>query len=160
MSILYRNKQDAAATDYFDGLYKQYGGLPMNHQMSIDLRMQFFSKYVLERRVNDYKTPVEKDWMYVAKREYRYDVNVRAAADGAAAGLTAAMIRTFMLKKFIWWPMLPVASMVYVYRAKQLFAFHHKKLFDMCNVGEQYEVGYARNVVLRRCNALLDREDF
>ena len=37
---------------------------------------------------------------------------------------------------------------------------YNKKLFDMCNVGEQYELGYARNVVLRRCNALLDREDF
>jgi hypothetical protein len=30
----------------------------------------------------------------------------------------------------------------------------------MCNVGEQYELGYARNVVLRRSNKLLDREDF
>ena len=55
--------------------------------------MRFFTKYVLDRGVNDYKTPVEKDWMYVAKREYRYDVNVRAAADGAALGLLACMGR-------------------------------------------------------------------
>ena len=81
MSILYRNKQEAAAADYFDSLYKQYGGIPINHQMAIDLRMQFFTKYVLDRRINDFKTPVEKDWMYVARREYFYDVNVRAASD-------------------------------------------------------------------------------
>ena len=30
----------------------------------------------------------------------------------------------------------------------------------MINVGEQYELGYARNVVLRKVNLLLDREDF
>ena len=98
MSILYRNKQEAAAFDYFESLYKQHGAIPINHQMAIDLRMQFFTKYVLDRRVNDYKTPVEKDWMYVARREYFYDVNVRAGADGAAAGLTACMARMFMLK--------------------------------------------------------------
>ena len=30
----------------------------------------------------------------------------------------------------------------------------------MCNIGEQYEVGFARLAVLKRCNDLLDREDF
>jgi len=98
--------------------------------------------------------------MYVARREYRYDVNVRAGCDAAAAGLTASMLRMFMMKKFIWWPFVPVAAFTYVYRSRQLFAFHNKKFFDMCNVGEQYEVGFARNVILRRCNMMLDREDF
>ena len=122
--------------------------------------MRFFTKYVLDRRVNDYRTPVEKDWMYVAKKEYRYDVNIRAASDAAALGLTACMARMFMLKKFVWWPFAPVALATYLYRQRQLFVFHNKKFFDMCNVGEQYEVGFARLAVLKRCNALLDREDF
>lgn len=78
--------------------------------------MRFFTKYVLERSIADYKTPVEKDWTYVAKREYRYDVNVRAACDGAALGLVACMGRMFMLKKFIWWPFAPVALATYIYR--------------------------------------------
>lgn len=160
MSILYRAKQDASSSDYFDQLYKYHGGIPPNHQMAINLRMNFFTKYVLDRRVRDYKTATEKDWMYIAQREYFYDVQVRAGCDAAAAGLTAAMIRMFMVKKMIWWPMAPVAGAMYLYRTRQLFAFHNKKLFDMCNVGEQYEVGYARNVVLRHCNKLLDREDF
>ena len=122
--------------------------------------MQFFTKYVLDRGINFYKTPVEKDWMYVARREYRYDVNVRAMCDASALGLTCCMARMFMLKKFIWWPFVPVAVATYLYRARQLFVFHNKKLFDMTNVGEQYEVGYARNTVLRACNKILDREDF
>ena len=70
--------------------------------MAINLRMAFFSKYVLGRKVRDYKTPVEKDWMYIAQREYWYDVNCRAAADGSAAGLTAAIIRMTMVKKMIY----------------------------------------------------------
>ena len=128
--------------------------------MAIDLRMRFFKKYVLDRKVNEYKTPTEKDWMYIAKREYRYDVNIRAASDASAAALTACMLRMFMMKKFIWWPFAPVFLATYVYRARQLFVFYNKKLFDMCNVGEQYEVGFARLAVLRRCNMLLDLEDF
>ena len=151
---------EAASRDYFDELYKQHGGIPLNHQMAIDLRMEFFTKYILDRRVNDFKTPTEKDWAYIARREYRYDVNFTAMADGAAAGLTAAMVRMFMLKRFIWWPIAPVALVTYVYRTKQLFVLHNKKFFDMCNVGEQYELGFARNTVLRRCNKLIDREDF
>ena len=80
--------------------------------------MRFFTKYVLNRGVNDYKTPVEKDWMYVAKREYYWDVNVRAASDGAALGLLACMGRMFMLKKFIMWPFAPVALGTFMYRQR------------------------------------------
>ena len=160
MSNIIRMRAQAESEDYFRNLYEQYGGIPENHQLAIDMRMQFFNKYILSRSTSDYLTPVEKDWAYVAKREYRYDVNIRAATDGAAAGLTACMLRMFMVKKFVMWPFLPVMASVGLYRSQQLFVLHQKKFFDMCNVGEQYELGYARNVVLRTCNALIDREDF
>jgi hypothetical protein len=65
-----------------------------------------------------------------------------------------------MLKKFICWPFAPVFLVTYIYRQNHLFFFHNKKLFDMLNVGEQYEMGRERNIVLRKCNQLLDREDF
>lgn len=148
MSILVRGKYDAAMTDYFNSLYKHHGGIPENHQAAIALRMNFFVTYVLNRRVNEYRTPVEKDWMYVARREYRYDVNVRSLCDAAALATTACSLRMFMVKKFVMWPFLPVFAATYVYRSRQLFVFYNKKFFDMCNVGEQYEVGFARNAVL------------
>lgn len=122
--------------------------------------MQFFTKYILEKTPSEYKTGTEKDWAYVARREYRYDVNMRAAADAFAMGNVCCTIRMFMVKKFVIWPFVPMFIITYLYRSRSLFIFHNKKLFDMCNVGEQYELGYARNVVLRRCNRLLDREDF
>ena len=98
--------------------------------------------------------------MYVAKREYRYDINIRAGCDAGFAGLVASMLRMTMTRKFICWPFAPVFIATYAYRSRQLFVFHNKKFFDTCNVGEQYEVGFARNAVLKRCNGLVDREDF
>jgi hypothetical protein len=160
MAILLRNKLEVSAEDYFNDLYIRYGCIPENHQAAVALRMQFFTRYVLERRPGDYKTNTEKDWSYVARREYRYDVNVRAMADAFALADIACMARMFMLKKFVIWPFVPVFVGTYLYRSRALFVKHNKKFFDMCNVGEQYELGYARNVVLRRCNNLIDREDF
>jgi|JI9StandDraft_1071089.scaffolds.fasta_scaffold33450_4 hypothetical protein len=37
---------------------------------------------------------------------------------------------------------------------------HNKKIFDMCNIGEDYHLGCKRNEVLKECNRILDREDF
>ena len=152
MSILLRAKLNASSEDYFDNLNKVYGCIPQNHQTAIQLRTQFFSRYILEKNPSDYKTAVEKDWTYVARREYRYDVNVRSMCDAFALGNACCIVRMFMVKKFIIWPFVPVFLATYLYRSRSLFIFHNKKLFDMCNVGEQYELGYARNVVLRKCN--------
>ena len=141
-------------------MYRLHGCVPENHVTAINLTMQFFTKYILEKAPSEYKTGVEKDWAYVARREYRYDVNVRALADAFALSNAVIIARMFMVKKFVIWPFAPVFIATYLYRSRALFIFNNKKLFDMCNVGEQYELGYARNVVLRRCNRLTDREDF
>ena len=37
---------------------------------------------------------------------------------------------------------------------------YNKRLFDMCNVGEDTELGYNRNLTLKECNTILNREDF
>ena len=70
------------------------------------------------------------------------------------------ILRQVMVKKFVQWPFYPLFMITYLYRSKTKFMFYNKKYFDMSNVGEQYELGYARNAVLRKCNLLLDREDF
>ena len=48
--------------------------------------------------------------------------------------------------------MAPVFLATFIYRQRSLFIFYNKKFFDMTNVGEQYELGFARNSVLRKCN--------
>lgn len=63
-------------------------------------------------------------------------------------------------KKMVWWPLFVITPLAYAYWQPILFQKHSKKLFDMCNLGEDYYLGRKRNEVLRQCNALLDREDF
>ena len=70
------------------------------------------------------------------------------------------MARMFMTKRFMIWPFAPVFGFFYLFRLRETFILHNKKFFDMCNIGEQYELGYARLVVLKECNKLLDTEDF
>ena len=43
---------------------------------------------------------------------------------------------------------------------RSLLQKHNKKLFDMCNLGEEFHLGAKRLEVLRECNRILDREDF
>ncbi len=80
--------------------------------------MQFFTKYILNRKTEDFRTPVERDWAYIAKREYIHDVNIRAAFDAFAMGLSTCMVRMFMIKKFVMWPFLPVGAATYLYRQR------------------------------------------
>ena len=98
--------------------------------------------------------------MYIARREYFWDVTLRSLGDGFFYGNIACSIRMIMVKRFAVWPMIPVGLAVALYQNKALFIFHNKKFFDMCNLGEQFEIGRERNNVLRDCNELLDREDF
>ena len=91
--ILLRSKCDAFYKDYFNELYRVHGGIPKDHQDAINLRMLFVKQYILDRAPNDFRTPIERDWAYIVRREFRYDVSIRAAADGLAAGLAASMLR-------------------------------------------------------------------
>ena len=66
----------------------------------------------------------------------------------------------FLRKKFIIWPLPLVWAAAYFILTPRYMLLHNKKLFDMCNVGEEYYLGAQRNYVLNKCNQLLDREDF
>jgi len=124
------------------------------------LRQIFFNRHIVNFDTNLYKTVVERDWGYIAKREYNYDVRYRSWMYGAAWGNVAMCARMFMLKKAVFWPLPVVGVLGAIYYQPIMFLKHNKKLFDMCNVGEQYFLGKKRNEVLRECNRLLDREDF
>lgn len=103
---------------------------------------------------------MERDWAYIAKREYVYDVRMKSIGYGFAVGNAAWSLGMFLRKKFLIWPLPLFWALGTLYFKPKFFLMHNKKLFDMCNVGEEYYLGAQRNVVLRRCNELLDREDF
>ena len=51
------------------------------------LRMTFIQEKILDRQPYEFKTPIERDWAYVVRREYIYDCNIAPALDAAAVGL-------------------------------------------------------------------------
>uniref|UniRef100_A0A7S3CJU1 Uncharacterized protein n=1 Tax=Strombidium rassoulzadegani TaxID=1082188 RepID=A0A7S3CJU1_9SPIT len=160
MSILLRAKLDAHYTEEFKHMYKHYGTVPPAELVAINLRMGFFRDYIVRRRPGDYQTTIERDWAFIAMREYRWDVTYLGAADALGAGLFLTILRQVQVKRFLIWPLFAAFPPVYLYSSYSRALFYNKKFFDMCNIGEQYELGRARNVILRYLNDLLHREDF
>ena len=66
---------------------------------------------------------------------------MRGLADAFAFGNIACILRMFMLKRFVIWPLIVTLPVFYIYRQHDLLMFYNKKFFDMCNVGIQYELG-------------------
>lgn len=125
-----------------------------------ELRKDFLRKHIINFDTNLYKTVVERDWAYICKREYNWDVKYKSWSYGFFVGNIAWSARMFMLKKFVFWPLPVFGTLGALYFQPKFFQMHNKKLFDMCNIGEQYFLGKKRNEVLRECNRILDREDF
>lgn len=44
-----RNRYDYIQNNYLQNLYSQYGQIPQNHMKAMQLRMDFFRTYVLDR---------------------------------------------------------------------------------------------------------------
>jgi hypothetical protein len=56
---------------------------------------------------------------------------------------------SFLPYLFVW----PIVSL-YLHPLK--LQKHNKKLFDMCNLGDEFYLGQERNKVLKECNRILD----
>ena len=93
MSILLKKKLEASYEDYFNHLYKTYGGIPEEHQAAMILRMNFVKEKILNKAPSEHKTAVERDWAFVVRREFIWDCNIRAAVDATAVGITSMIIR-------------------------------------------------------------------
>jgi len=143
---------------YEDFIYAR--GLNENEYAAAKLRQNFLNHHIIFFDTNLYKTVVERDWGYIAKREYNYDVRYKSYGYGFFVGNIAWSLRMWMLKKWVIWPLPVVGILAATYFQPVLYLKHNKKLFDMCNIGEQYYLGKKRNEVLRECNRLLDVEDF
>lgn len=97
---------------------------------------------------------------YLAKREYRYDVQMKSVGYGFGIGNFAWSMAIYMKKRMVFWPLPVFWGLSAMYLQPIFFQIHNKKIFDMCNVGENYYLGAHRNRVLGECNKIQDREDF
>lgn len=85
---------------------------------------------------------------------------MKSVAYGGATANAVLMWRMYASKKMVWWPIPVVGTLGYFYFQPVFFQKVNKRLFDQCNVGEEYYLGKKRNEVLRKSNAILGTEDF
>ena len=122
-------------------------------------RVQFLKDHIINFQTNFYKSQVERDWAYICKREYNYSVVLKSSFYSFFVANLVWSHRIFHAKKMVYWPLAITAVAYPFFRDHFLFKVN-KRLFDMCNVGEEYELGRARNEVLKICNELQNVEDF
>ena len=133
------------------------------YRKASELRMDFVKKFILNINTESYKTQVEKDWAYLAKREYKYLVTYQSAAHSIIAGIMGTFFTTVAQRKFNMVAAIPFAVITpicFMYFKDHYTLKTNKRLFDMCNVGTQYELGHLRNQILRVCNEIQNIEDF
>ena len=137
-------------------LYKQHDP---KYKEASNLRIAFLKKYIINTEINSYTTQIERDWGYIAKREYKYKVIFRSMADSFMIGWMGVIARTFATKRLNLTPLVITPVLFFVVRDYFTFKYN-KRLFDMCNLGVQYDLGKERNAVLDVCNEIQDVLDF
>ena len=124
-----------------------------------ELRLAFIDKFIRGRDTFSYMTQVERDHAYLADREYRYKVFGHSLAKSLVISVFASACVMLVRRKFDVFGLGLTAPLYWMYRNENRFVYN-KRFFDMCNVGEQYELGRERNKILRICNEIQGVEDF
>ena len=124
-----------------------------------NLRMKFLKDWALKANLELYKTDTERDWAYIVRREYRFAVLSKACADAMFFCSVAQCVAVLQARQVRWWPWaaMPVLAWVWI---PSKFRAHNKRLFDLLNIGTEFELGAERNRVLEECNKISKRADF
>ena len=91
-------------------------------------------------------------------------VLMNSIGNGALCGLVLNCATIFLKKRLC--PYTATLSLVgggglcTYYNHQRMLLKYNKRIFDMCNVGVEYELGYQRNEVLKQCNEIQGVEDF
>ena len=137
-------------------LYKKDDPL---YKKASELRIKFIRDFIIYSDPYSYATQVERDWAYIAKREYRYKVTMRSCFDSFILGMAGVTVSTWYCRKLKLFPLM-ISPLAYFYFREYFLFKYNKRFFDMCNIGEQYHLGLQRNKVLKQCNDIQGVEDF
>ena len=124
------------------------------------MRMEFFTENIVKKQTLFFRTQEERDWSYIAKREFNYCVTLKSLIYSFATANVFWSLGIYAKKKIVVWPLVVVTPVAFFFYQRYFYFKINKRLFDMCNVGEEYELGTARNEVLAKCNAIQGVEDF
>ncbi len=96
-------------------LLEERRGWTNEELVASNLRKKFVNKFVVNFDTFLYKTQPERDWAYICKREYRYDVTITSFAYAFFNSNLVAAWRMYMLKKFVFWPFPVITVLGYLY---------------------------------------------
>ena len=145
--------------DYYDQrLWETRKSNPFYEQVA-KLRLDFVDKNILSVNTESYPTQVERDWSYLVKREYRYKVTINSIGRAFFPGMVGSILLTYYRQRLNLLPFV-ISIPCYIYLRDKHRKMFNKRLFDMCNVGEEFGLGRQRNTILRQCNKIQDVEDF
>ena len=146
--------------EYF---YKAKTVLPKDEQQTADnqstiLRVNFIKNWVVNSNLDLYRTDAEKDWAYIVRREFRA-IGFSALFKSLAVCSVLQAVDALVTKRvrFYSYALLPV---FYFPFRSSLLDENNKRLFDMLNLGTEYDLGAERNRVLEEVNRLSKRADF
>lgn len=122
------------------------------------LRINFIKNWVLNANLDLYKTDTERDWAYIVRKEYRYIVK-KSIFEGIGIACLFQVLDTIRLRKVQFYAYLFVPAFA-VFSYYRRIGTENRRLFEILNVGTEYELGAERNRVLEECNRIAKRNDF
>lgn len=144
--------------------YKEKTEFPPAEQKKMDkicdlLRMNFISKWAIYANIDLYKTDNEKDWTYIVRREYRYNVLMGSFFESFIISNLLQCVAIYRSKKIVFWP-LGFTPFIGLVAAPRTYRENSRRYFETLNLGTEFELGAERNRVLEECNRLAKRADF
>ncbi|OMJ82754.1 hypothetical protein SteCoe_16459 [Stentor coeruleus] len=137
--------------------------LPEHEQRAADkqctmLKLDFIRKWVVKGNLDLFKTEQERDWAYIVRKEYRYHQK-KAIGEGIAYTSLATVVYSLLIKQVSFKP-LALFFVVTPFLVTPRLSKDCRRMFEMLNVGTEYELGAERNRVLEECNRISKRADF
>jgi hypothetical protein len=127
-------------------------------QQADGLRKAFIKRWAVWANLDLYKTDTEKDWAYIVRMESRW-MWQKSWWIGLSWSFAACAALAVVKKQANFYPLLLTPLFAgYVYYP--IVDKNTKRLFDMLNIGTEYELGAERNRVLEECNRISRRADF
>jgi hypothetical protein len=123
-----------------------------------EIKLNFIYKWVINANLDLYKTDTERDWAYIVRKEYRF---LKYPAILTALGISSfcTVLHSIYLSR-ISFKFYALAPFIFYYSWTNSVHKSTRKLFEILNVGSEYELGAERNRILEETNNLTRREDF
>ncbi|OMJ79358.1 hypothetical protein SteCoe_20651 [Stentor coeruleus] len=137
--------------------------LPAHEQQIADkqstmIKLDFIRKWVVKGNLDLFKTEQERDWAYIVRKEYLYHQK-KAIGEGIAYTSLATVVYSLLVRQVSFKP-LALFFVITPFLVTPRLSKDCRRMFEMLNVGTEYELGAERNRILEECNRISRRANF